>query len=47
MTANLQGPLVINTKKMLAKQLILSDGKYASRHYIFPQLKKHVVSDNR
>lgn len=47
MTANLQGPLVINTKKMLAKQLILSDGKYTTRHYIFPQLKKNVVSDNR
>ncbi|HUU30052.1 MAG TPA: flagellar assembly protein FliW [archaeon] len=34
MTANLQGPLVINTKNRLGKQLVLVDGNYTTRHMI-------------
>ena len=34
MTANLQGPLVINTQNMIAKQVVLVDGNYTTRHTI-------------
>lgn len=32
MTANLQGPLIVNTENNLAKQLVLSDKRYHTRH---------------
>lgn len=32
LTANLQGPLVIGVKSMRARQLVLSDKKYSTRH---------------
>lgn len=35
MTANLQGPLVINAEKRLAKQIVLYDGPYSTKHKIF------------
>lgn len=35
MTANLQGPLVINADKRLAKQVVLYDGPYTTKHKIF------------
>jgi flagellar assembly factor FliW len=31
-TTNLVGPLVINTRKRCARQLVLSDSRYATRH---------------
>ncbi|WP_130293715.1 flagellar assembly protein FliW [Fictibacillus sp. BK138] len=31
-TANLQAPVVINVKKKLAKQVVLSDNRYRTRH---------------
>lgn len=31
-TANLQGPIVVNTKKQLGKQVILSDSPYQTKH---------------
>lgn len=34
-TANLQGPVMINTRKRLAKQLVLYESKYSTRHVIF------------
>ena len=34
MTANLQGPLVINTENRKGKQLVLVDGNYTTRHTI-------------
>ncbi len=34
MTANLQGPLVINTENYLGKQVVLVDGSYTTRHPI-------------
>ncbi|MGI6190127.1 MAG: flagellar assembly protein FliW [Caldicoprobacteraceae bacterium] len=40
MTANLQGPIVINAKKNIAMQVILDDGKYTTRHYILDEMKK-------
>ena len=33
-TANLQAPLIMNTKNKQAKQLILSDEKYNTKHRI-------------
>ncbi len=37
MTANLIGPIIINTKKMIGKQVILDDDRYSTKHYIFQQ----------
>ncbi|GIN64073.1 flagellar assembly factor FliW [Robertmurraya siralis] len=33
-TANLQGPIVINNKKKLGKQVILSDSSYTTKHLL-------------
>ncbi|WP_312906913.1 flagellar assembly protein FliW [Tissierella praeacuta] len=37
MTTNLLGPIVINRKKMLGKQVILDDERYTTKHFIFNQ----------
>jgi flagellar assembly factor FliW len=37
MTANLLGPIVINVRERLGKQVILDDPRYTTKHYIFPQ----------
>jgi len=37
MTANLLGPIVINARERLGKQVILDDSRYTTKHYIFPQ----------
>ena len=37
MTANLAGPVVINIKEKLGKQIILDDNRYTTRHYIVSQ----------
>ena len=34
-TLNLQGPIVVNPEKMIAKQIVLEDGKYGTRHPLF------------
>lgn len=39
-TANLQGPIVINMKKKLGKQVILSDSTYKTNHLLTNQLTK-------
>lgn len=36
MTANLQGPLLINTRTNLGKQLVLVNSSYRIRHSLFP-----------
>ena len=36
LTANLLGPVVIGTHSLLAKQLVLSDRKYSTRHQLMP-----------
>ena len=38
MTANLQGPIIINNKSAAAKQAILSDMKWKTRHDILAEL---------
>ncbi len=35
MTANLQAPLIINEPRLLAKQIILHDSEYTTKHKIF------------
>ncbi|MDR1838444.1 MAG: flagellar assembly protein FliW [Treponema sp.] len=40
MTANLQGPLIINKGKMTAMQAVLSDVRWKTRHDIIAELKK-------
>ncbi len=40
MTANLQAPLVINTKKKLAKQVVLMDGKYHTKHNVLAEFQR-------
>jgi flagellar assembly factor FliW len=34
-TINLQGPIVVNPEKMSAKQIVLEDGKYKTKHPLF------------
>ena len=39
MTANLQGPLVINRENMTGKQAILADNRWRTKHDIIAELK--------
>ncbi|MFZ7101352.1 MAG: flagellar assembly protein FliW [Peptococcaceae bacterium] len=39
-TANLLAPLVINTKNLLGKQIILNDKRYTTKHYLLEELKQ-------
>ena len=36
MTANLLAPLLVNEKKGLARQVVLQESSYTTRHYLFP-----------
>ncbi|WP_404459605.1 flagellar assembly protein FliW [Sutcliffiella horikoshii] len=36
-TANLQAPVVVNAKKKLAKQVILTGSPYQTKHNLFPE----------
>ncbi len=44
LTGNLLGPLVIGQKSMLAKQLVLSDRRYKTRHRLVALSSPHAVS---
>ena len=37
MTTNLLGPIIINIKEKLGKQIILDDDRYTTKHFIFQQ----------
>jgi len=39
-SANLLAPVIINTKKLKGKQIILNDKSYSTKHYILEELKK-------
>ncbi|MCX8125017.1 MAG: flagellar assembly protein FliW [Spirochaetes bacterium] len=43
MTANLQGPIIINPKTRCGKQAISLNDKYKVRHYILDEIKKAQV----
>lgn len=40
MTANLMAPVVINTANMEAKQIVLKDSRYSTKHRLFPEKKE-------
>jgi len=40
MTANLRGPIVINTENRIARQVVLADGRYSPNHPIIAALKQ-------
>ncbi|NLY77195.1 MAG: flagellar assembly protein FliW [Tissierellia bacterium] len=37
MTTNLLGPIIVNIRERLGKQVILDDPRYTTKHYIFAQ----------
>jgi flagellar assembly factor FliW len=39
-SANLLGPVVINSKKKIAKQVVMPSSPYTTKHYILDELKK-------
>lgn len=41
-TVNLQGPIVLNPQRMIAKQVVLEGGAYTTRHPFFDQSGKVV-----
>jgi flagellar assembly factor FliW len=41
-SANLLGPLVINCKKRIAKQVVMPDSPYTTKHYVLDELKKRL-----
>jgi len=45
MTANLQGPIVLNTQTRLARQLVLMGDEYGTRHKVFPGLDAESETD--
>lgn len=44
MSANLQGPIIINRKNMNGAQLVLSDSGYTTRHSILKDIEKQIVT---
>lgn len=43
-TANLVGPVVVNSKSLQGKQIILEGTSYATKHYIFLQTKDETTA---
>ncbi len=43
-TANLQGPIVINVKERLARQIVLEVPGYTTQHPIFPKAKVNAAA---
>jgi len=43
MTANLQGPIVINLRKKLAKQVISTDPTHKVKHYIIEEMQENTA----
>lgn len=39
-TVNLQGPIVLNPERMIAKQIVLEGGKYSTKHPFFDTTPK-------
>ncbi len=47
MTANLQGPILVNTKTRLSKQLVLVNSRYKIKHRIFNSQTEKPRSEKR
>jgi flagellar assembly factor FliW len=43
MSANLQGPIVINNRNMFAAQLVLGESNYDTRHSIFREIEERLA----
>jgi len=43
-TINLQGPMVINSEKKLAKQVVIKESDYSVRHVIFSRNQKETLT---
>lgn len=41
-SADLLGPLVVNSKKQLAKQAVMSNSPYTTKHYLLDEVKKRL-----
>ena len=41
-SANLLGPVVINSKRRVAKQVVMPNSPYTTKHYILDELKKEL-----
>lgn len=46
-TANLIGPLVVNTRRRQADQLVLSNSPYSHRHFIFQEAGKSAQTNGQ
>lgn len=45
MTSNLQGPIVINIKEKIAKQVISTNSKHKLKHRVLEEMEKNLASD--
>ncbi len=45
MTANLRGPIVINTENHIGRQVVLTNGRYLPNQPIIPALKQHKIQE--
>ena len=46
-TANFQAPVIINTKKNIARQIVLMDGGYHTRHNILAEMQKAAFENRK
>lgn len=44
MSANLKAPIVINSNKKVAKQIVLADSKLTVKHEMYKELKTYIVN---
>jgi len=42
MTANLQGPIIVNAKQRMGRQIVLKDSGYETRHRLFPDIEQEI-----
>lgn len=47
MTANLQGPLVINTKEKLGRQVISTNPRHKIKHYILEEMQENLSQEGK
>ena len=47
MSANLQGPLVVNPENSLAKQMVLVNSPYTPRHFVLDELEKQLKAKEK
>jgi flagellar assembly factor FliW len=44
MTANLQGPIIVNAKHRKGRQIVLKDSGYKTRHRLFPDIENEIAA---